>query len=80
MYIGIKKVDLDIQTGRICAVVGVVGSGKSTLFEVILGELELDSGVVKVNGSISYASQQPWLFEGTIEQNILFVEPYDEER
>lgn len=58
----------------------MVGSGKSTLFQVILGELELDAGIVKVNGKLSYASQEPWLYEGSIKQNILFVEEFDEER
>lgn len=58
----------------------MVGSGKSTLFQVILGELELDAGSVKVNGKLSYASQESWLFEGSIRQNILFVEEFEEER
>lgn len=71
---------LDIQPGKLCAIVGVVGSGKSTLLQVILGELELDEGSLIVNGSISYAPQEPWLFEGTIRQNILFISDYNEKR
>lgn len=79
-YLGILDVDLEIASGRLCSIIGIVGSGKSTILQVILGELELDSGSVAVNGTISYAAQEPWLFEGTIRQNILFIEPYDEKR
>lgn len=78
--IGIENIDLNVVAGRLCSIVGIVGSGKSTILQVILGELELDSGSVTINGTVSYASQEPWLFEGTIRQNILFVEPYDEQR
>ena len=63
-----------------CTIIGIVGSGKSTLLQVVLGELELDDGNLTVNGVISYASQEPWLFEGTIKQNIIFIEEYDAER
>lgn len=77
---GIKNIDLNIEVGRLCSIVGIVGSGKSTLFQVILGELELDSGSVTINGTVSYASQEPWLFEGTIRQNIVFIEKFVEER
>lgn len=59
---------------------GSVGTGKSTLLQVILGELELDAGSLTVTGMVSYASQEPWLFEGSVRQNIVFVDPWDEER
>lgn len=79
-FSGIDNVTLDIQSGQLCAIVGVVGSGKSTLLHTILGEVELDEGSLIVNGSISYAPQEPWLFEGTIRQNILFNSDYNEKR
>lgn len=77
---GIFNIDMDIQPGLLCAVVGSVGAGKSTLLNVILGELELDDGSITINGTLSYAGQEPWLFEGTIRNNIVFVEEYDEQR
>lgn len=80
MLAGIESIDLEIEVKQLCAVVGIVGSGKSTLLQVILGELELDAGTLHVNGTVSYAPQEPWLFEGTIRQNILFIEEYDDKR
>jgi len=63
-----------------CAIIGQVGSGKTTLLNAILGELEVQSGIVQVGGVVSYASQETWLFEGTIRSNIVFIEDFDKER
>lgn len=72
--------NLDIKAPSLLGVVGPVGSGKSTLLSVILGEVPLVSGDVKISGKISYASQEPWIFEGTIKENIVFIEPYNAQR
>lgn len=50
----------------ITAVIGAVGSGKSSLFQAILGELPPESGSITVNGAVSYAAQEPWLFTGSV--------------
>lgn len=76
---GIFDMNLRIERG-LCAIVGPVGSSKSTLLNVILGELALDAGTLTINGSISYASQETWLFAGSIRNNIIFVEEFDEQR
>lgn len=76
---GIFAMSLEIRSA-LCAIVGQVGSGKSTLLNVILGELDLDTGTIAINGTISYASQEPWIFGGTVRSNIVFVEDFDEQR
>lgn len=44
------------------------------------GELDITSGNIEISGSISYASQEPWVFAATVRQNILFGASYDKKR
>jgi len=50
------------------------------LIQSILRELPLCEGSISVRGTVSYASQEPWLFNGSIQQNILFGSPMDQNR
>lgn len=59
--------------------VGPVGSGKSTLLQCLLGELGPTQGSVNTSGCLSYASQEAWIFSGTVRENILFGMPYRKE-
>ena len=61
-------------------VTGPTGSGKTTLLLSLLNETWLYSGTIKVKGSCAYVSQNPYILDGTILQNILFGEDYDEIR
>ncbi|XP_012058527.1 PREDICTED: LOW QUALITY PROTEIN: probable multidrug resistance-associated protein lethal(2)03659 [Atta cephalotes] len=68
----LQRINMKVRPGELIAVVGQVGAGKSSLLNVILKELRLQEGSIKVNGKIAYASQEPWLFAGSVRQNILF--------
>ncbi|KAL5274290.1 ABCC4 family protein [Megaselia abdita] len=76
----LDNVNLRVQPGTLVAIIGPVGAGKSSIIQTILGELLPESGTINVNGSVSYASQEPWLFTGTVRQNILFGQIYDKKR
>jgi len=53
---------------------------QSSLLQAVLRELPLSVGKISICGEVSYASQEPWLFAGTVQQNILFGSPMDNER
>lgn len=76
----LNDIDLKVKPGQLCAVIGPVGAGKSSLMQLLLGELPVQAGNVILNGSISYAAQKPWLFSGTVRANILFGQIYDKKR
>jgi ABC-type multidrug transport system fused ATPase/permease subunit len=73
------KFDLIIKKGTTNVIVGSFGGGKTALVRTILGEIRKTSGVLKVNGYISYFPQSSSILNGTIRENILFGE-LDEER
>ncbi|XP_021934289.1 multidrug resistance-associated protein 4-like isoform X2 [Zootermopsis nevadensis] len=76
----LTNISLQVKPGKFCAVIGPVGSGKSSLLQTVLGELPLSNGSVVVGGDVAYCSQEPWLFVGTVRQNILFGQPYNADR
>ncbi|XP_016975584.1 probable multidrug resistance-associated protein lethal(2)03659 [Drosophila rhopaloa] len=76
----LDNINMSLQGGKLVAVIGPVGSGKSSLVQAILGELPPESGSVEVLGRYSYASQEPWLFNASVRDNILFGLPMDKQR
>ncbi|XP_063699793.1 ATP-binding cassette sub-family C member 4 [Culicoides brevitarsis] len=76
----LSELNIEIKSNKLCAIIGSVGAGKSSLLQLLLGELPIYAGDVYIPDSISYASQEPWLFTGTVRQNILFGLPYNRKR
>ncbi|XP_039061868.1 ABC transporter C family member 4-like isoform X1 [Hibiscus syriacus] len=76
----LKNINLEVKKGELTAIVGTVGSGKSSLLASILGEMRKTSGKVKLCGSTAYVAQTSWIQNGTIQENILFGLPMNEEK
>jgi len=75
----LSGISLSVPKGDLLAVVGRVGSGKSSLLSGILGEMFKLSGTVELRGKVAYAAQTPWLLSATLRDNILFGAEYDQE-
>ncbi|XP_046595715.1 ATP-binding cassette sub-family C member 4 isoform X3 [Neodiprion lecontei] len=89
----LSEVSLEVKNRCSCALFGPVGSGKSSLLHLILGELAVGAGklsfftgkeseaeITSRDIRVSYASQDPWLFSASIRDNILFGLPYEKKR
>ncbi|XP_048326439.2 ABC transporter C family member 10-like [Ziziphus jujuba] len=76
----LRNIDVQVGSGKKVAVCGEVGSGKSTLLAAILGEVPNIRGNIHVYGKIAYVSQTAWIQTGTIQDNILFGSPMDDQR
>jgi ABC-type multidrug transport system fused ATPase/permease subunit len=77
----LMNISFGIKKGELVGIVGNVGSGKSSLLAAILGELQLKSGHVSMSkGTIAYHSQQTWILNANVRDNILLGAPMDEER
>uniref|UniRef100_A0A673CCE7 ABC-type glutathione-S-conjugate transporter n=1 Tax=Sphaeramia orbicularis TaxID=375764 RepID=A0A673CCE7_9TELE len=68
----LKRINFHVPRGSLVAVVGHVGSGKSSLLSAMLGETEKRSGSVTVKGSVAYVPQQAWIQNATVQDNIIF--------
>ncbi|XP_067134909.1 ATP-binding cassette sub-family C member 4-like [Centruroides vittatus] len=76
----LNGISLNMKPGELLTVIGPVGSGKTSLLMSVLGEIPITSGEVSVKGKISYASQEAWVFNATVRENILFGEEYEEDK
>ncbi|XP_039213001.1 canalicular multispecific organic anion transporter 1 isoform X2 [Crotalus tigris] len=76
----VKDITLEIARGSLVAIVGSVGSGKSSLISAMLGEMENIKGHINIQGSMAYVPQQAWIQNATLKDNILFGSPLYEAR
>ncbi|WP_199618177.1 ABC transporter ATP-binding protein [Paenibacillus alkalitolerans] len=84
----LRNICIHIPAGGMTAIIGKSGAGKSTLIDILMGLLEPERGTILIDGvpvtsegrlalrhSISYVSQDPFLFNASIRENLLIVHP-----
>ncbi|TPX77540.1 hypothetical protein CcCBS67573_g01173 [Chytriomyces confervae] len=76
----LRDINLHIKRGELVAIVGAVGSGKSSLLNAIIGEMKRKNGSVVYSGSLGYAPQSAWIQNATLRENILFGNEYEPSR
>ena len=78
----VHNITMHVQRGTLVAIVGRVGSGKSSLLSGLIGEMRKVSGNVTFGGRVAYCSQTAWIQNATLvcqfHQNLYFViyDPY----
>ncbi|MCG5547211.1 thiol reductant ABC exporter subunit CydD [Halorhodospira halochloris] len=84
---GLQDLDLKISAGEKVVISGPSGAGKSTLLHLAAGFLEPDQGAVRIDGQlppgaggVAWVGQRPWLFHGTVRENLTLAAPQAQER
>ncbi|XP_062546115.1 multidrug resistance-associated protein 1 isoform X18 [Armigeres subalbatus] len=73
----LRNINIKVQKNELAAIVGTVGSGKSSVLSAFLGEMDKISGRVNTIGKIAYVSQQAWIQNATLQDNIIFGKALD---
>ncbi|XP_046413794.1 ATP-binding cassette sub-family C member 5-like isoform X2 [Neodiprion fabricii] len=73
-------ITFEATKGKLVGICGHVGSGKSSLLLAALGQLRVVEGQVMRDGSCAYVSQQAWIINATLQENILFGAQFDHSR
>lgn len=78
----LSNITCSLSGDKVVVIVGPCGSGKSSFLHVLLNEIPImsDGGIANIQGAMSYASQESWIFGGTVKQNIVFGRPFDPEK
>ena len=75
----LSNINLHIKRGSLNALVGAVGSGKTSLLMTFTGEIPKTLGTMRYNGNIAFVEQEPTIFAGTFRENVCFYKPYEPE-
>ncbi|XP_045564000.1 ATP-binding cassette sub-family C member 12 isoform X4 [Salmo salar] len=76
----LRNISFNLPKGNLLGICGNVGSGKTSLISSILEQMHLQHGSVTADGAFAYVSQQAWIFHGTVQDNILMGEPFNQTR
>uniref|UniRef100_A0A4X2K4G9 ATP binding cassette subfamily C member 6 n=1 Tax=Vombatus ursinus TaxID=29139 RepID=A0A4X2K4G9_VOMUR len=71
------RINLAVPRGSLFAVIGSVGSGKSSLLSALLGELSKLEGYVNIKGSVAYVPQEAWIQNASVKENVCFGQRLD---
>jgi ATP-binding cassette subfamily C protein CydD len=84
----VQEVSFTLHPGKFVAIVGPSGSGKSTIADLLLGFIHPSQGEIQMDGQplemidpsrwrsfVSWVPQEPYLFDGTIRENIRIARP-----
>lgn len=72
--------NISLNRGEILAVIGDVGSGKSSFVAALLGQIKITKGDIKIHGTTSYVPQEAWLLNCKLKDNILFGSTFDRKK
>lgn len=78
--LAIQNINYNFEAGKLYAILGEVGSGKSSLLLSVLNDLITKNGKVVKNGEVALISQSAFLLNASIKDNILFYNEYNEDK
>ena len=76
----LRLTPMEIPTGEFVCIVGQVGAGKSSFLSALLGDMRAAEGSLESTGSVAYCSQQPWVVNATLRDNVTFGLEFDRKR
>lgn len=75
----IKGLNISIRRNELVAVIGSVGSGKTSILAALGGDMRRTAGEVVFGASRSYCPQYAWIQNATVKENIVFGKPFVQE-
>ncbi|KAF9048460.1 ABC protein [Panaeolus papilionaceus] len=76
----LSNITMDVPRGSLIAIVGRVGSGKSSLLSGLIGDMRRVAGEVQFGGRVAFCAQTAWIQNASVRDNIIFGQPYEEEK
>jgi ATP-binding cassette subfamily C (CFTR/MRP) protein 1 len=74
----IKDIDLTFGRNELVAIIGSVGSGKSSLLAALAGDMRKTNGEVVIGASRAFCPQYAWIQNASVRENIIFGKEFDQ--